>query len=295
MQYQPQNNQLLRNHRLREYTTWKIGGVAEYFYHPSSLNDLINLLSHWGESEITLLGGGSNILIRDGGIRGLVIHLINGINSIAMEDNIIIAEAGAGLRQLVAQCINHGMVDAAFMVGIPGSLGGALKMNAGAYGDCIWNHIKVVTTINHRGEIKTRAACEFTSGYRKIQGLEKNEWFIAAVLEFSPGNRNVARSLAQKNMQKRRLSQPQNLPSCGSVFRNPEGDYAARLIEISGLKGKTLGGARVSEKHANFIANFDHATSQDVENLMEEIIERVNKITGIVLVPEVHIIGEAAR
>lgn len=289
-------NKLLHNHKLLPYTSWKIGGIAEYFYRPSDLDDLINIMQTTNSEKITILGGGSNVLIRDGGISGLVIHLANTLNQITITNNRIIdAEAGISLRQLMKQCLDFGMAEAAFMAGIPGTLGGALTMNAGAHGDCIWNHIRTVTTINQMGEVKIKDATEFHSSYRRIDGLQSGEWFLAASLEFTPGDKNTAWAIARKHLWQRRQSQPLDLPSCGSVFRNPEGDYAARLIELSGFKGKILGGARVSEKHANFILNFNDASSNDVENLMEEIVERVRTNCGIILVPEVHTLGKSAK
>jgi UDP-N-acetylmuramate dehydrogenase len=288
-------DKLLHNHKLLPYTSWKIGGAAEYFYRPSGLDDLINLLKTTSSKfeKITILGGGSNVLIRDGGINGLVIHLANTLNQITITDNSIIdAEAGINFGQLMKKCLDLGMVEAAFMAGIPGTLGGALMMNAGAHDNCIWNHVRTVTTINQIGEIKIRDAAEFHSSYRKVDGLQSGEWFLAASLEFTPGDKNSAWTAARKHLWQRQQSQPLDLPSCGSVFCNPEGDYAARLIELCGFKGKILGGAQVSEKHANFILNFNGASSNDVENLMEEIIERVRINFGITLAPEVHVIGK---
>ena len=295
-------SKLLHNHQLLAYTSWKIGGAAEYFYHPSDLEDLVDLLKTINSEKIktTILGGGSNVLIRDGGISGLVIHLANTLNHIVITDNItnnktIDAGAGVSLGKLMKRCLDLGMAEAAFMAGIPGTLGGALRMNAGAHGNCIWNHTKTVTTINQTGEVKVRHATEFRSGYRKVSGLQEGEWLLAASLEFTAGDKNTAWATARKYLQQRRQSQPIGLPNCGSVFCNPEGDYAARLIELSGFKGKTLGGAQVSAKHANFILNINNASSNDVENLMEEIIERVRINFGITLHPEVHILGKPAE
>ncbi len=284
---------LLHNHPLAKHTSWKIGGPAEYFYRPVDTEDLIKLLNAWQDEPVTIIGAGTNILIRDQGIKGLVIHLRNSLNKLqALDENTIHSEAGVNLTYLVQKCTELGMIGATFMAGIPGTLGGALKMNAGAYGDAIWHYVKSVETINRHGQIKTRAATEFIASYRQIEGLAKNEWFISAELKFNSGEIEKAKQQMQTYIQKREKSQPLNLPSCGSVFRNPDGDYAARLIEVNGLKGKQIGGAKISEKHANFIVNCGNAKAADVESLMQEIVATVEKSNGIKLITEVHILGD---
>lgn len=292
MRYPLISGKLMNYHELSSYTTWKIGGPAEYFYYPTDLNDLIYFFKIWSKNKITVLGRGSNVLIRDGGINGLVICLDNNLNRLAMVNhNVIYAEAGITLADLVNHCTNLGMADAAFMVGIPGTLGGALRMNAGSYSSQIWDYVESVVTINDYGILTNRAAKEFTYYYRGIFGLNINEWFVAAKLKFEITSREKALSIAKNNLQKRKQSQPLDFPNCGSVFRNPPNLYAAKLIEDAGLKGKTIGGAKVSEKHANFIVNFDQATSCDVERLMELIINQVEKNYKITLIPEVQILG----
>jgi UDP-N-acetylmuramate dehydrogenase len=285
---------LLHNHPLAEHTSWKIGGPAEYFYRPLDTEDFVKLLQTWQDEPITVLGAGSNVLIRDRGIKGLVIYLRNSLNQLQLlDENSLRVESGVNLTHLVQKCAELGMIDAAFMAGIPGTLGGALKMNAGGYGNCIWQHIKTVETINRRGEIKLRAADEFMASYRQIKGLAKDEWFIAATLHFNRGAAEKAKEQIKTYIQKREKSQPLNLPSCGSVFRNPQGDYAARLIEASQLKGKQIGGAKISEKHANFIVNCGGATAADVEALIQEIVITVEKSSGIKLISEVDILGDS--
>lgn len=286
-------NKLHHNHSLAKYTSWKIGGPAEHFYQPVDLEDLALSLQTWQKDPITILGAATNVLIRDSGIKGLVIYLRNSLNNCQILDNLNLrVEAGVSIATLIKKCIDLGITDAAFMAGIPGTVGGALKMNAGAYGDSIWNYIQAVETINRQGEIKLRSANEFKIGYRKIDGLENNEWFVAAHLVFNRSTKEKAKQQVSAYLKKRENSQPLNLPSCGSVFRNPVGGYAARLIEKCGLKGKRIGGAQISEKHANFIVNLHHATAADVELLIQDIITTVQKSTGIKLFPEVHILGE---
>ena len=286
-------NKLQRNHPLAEYTSWKIGGPAEYFYRPMDLEDLVQIMRVWQEEPIMVLGAASNVLIRDAGIKGLVIYLRNSLTKFdELDDSNIRVEAGVELMHLVEKCVSLGMFDAAFMSGIPGTVGGALKMNAGAYGERIWNHIVAVETINHSGEIKLKQAKDFAVGYRQVDSLAKDEWFVAAQFNFTRGEVQAAKQQVQTYLQKRSKSQPLDFPSCGSVFRNPEGDYAARLIEACGLKGKQIGGARVSEKHANFIINCGNAIAVDVETLMQEIITKVESSSSVKLIPEVHILGD---
>lgn len=284
---------LYQNHLLAEYTSWKIGGVAEYFYEPVDLEDLRLLLQSWQEGPVTILGAATNVLIRDKGIKGLVIYLRNCLNGLNKIDNSTLrAEAGVGLARLLQKCMSLSMIDAAFMAGIPGTVGGALAMNAGACGDCIWKHIVAVETINRFGEIKLRPAEEFIANYRQVVGLGAEEWFVAATLFFARGDLQEMQRQISEHLQKRKSSQPLDLPSCGSVFRNPPGDYAARLIEAVELKGRQIGGAKVSEKHANFIVNCGKALASDVEALMQEIIFTVKQTYKVNLVPEVHILGE---
>ena len=284
---------LRQNHLLAEYTSWKIGGAAEYFYEPADLEDLNLLLQSWKQQPITILGAATNVLIRDRGIKGLVIYLRNCLNGLNELDAFTLrVEAGVGLARLLQKCLSLGMCDAVFMAGIPGTVGGALAMNAGANGDCIWNHVTCVETIDRFGEIKLRQAKEFIANYRQVIGLATEEWFVAAQLIFTRDNVQEMQVQVSECLQKRRNSQPLDLPSCGSVFRNPQGDYAARLIEVSGLKGKQIGGAKVSEKHANFIVNCGRASAVDVEALIQEIMLTVKLEHGVDLVHEVHILGE---
>ena len=292
MSFSKLKSELKRDHSLAEYTSWKIGGRAEYFYRPVDLEDLVELLANVGETPITILGAASNVLIRDSGISGLVVYLHDSLNKIQeLEKGNLHVEAGVKLMSLVQKCAELGVVSAAFLAGIPGTVGGALKMNAGAFGDSIWNYVEALETINRLGEIKTRPVEEFNASYRQVDGLEQDEWFLSAQLSFPRDDVKVAKEEIQKHLRKRSSSQPLNLPNCGSVFRNPQKDYAARLIEASGLKGRQIGGAKVSEKHANFIVNCGGAASSDVEKLIQEIIATVEKSSGVKLAPEVEILG----
>lgn len=305
---------LLQNHSLAKYTSWKIGGVADYFYQPADLQDLQLFLQESPVLPITVLGAGTNVLIPDDGIRGTVIYLRNCLNQAARNDentdnfhlneqspnnldsNLTLrVEAGISLSLLLKHCIDLGAIDAVFMSGIPGTIGGALAMNAGANGGSIWKHVKAVEVINQSGQIMTKDAKEFTASYRHVAGLENNTWFVAAHLNFNATkDQDKIEQAKQKSLeylQKRKNTQPLDLPNCGSVFRNPPDDYAARLIEASGFKGKQIGGAQVSTKHANFIVNQGGATAVDVLQLMQGIMLKVKQDHNIELIPEVRMVS----
>lgn len=280
------------NQSLALHTSWRVGGPAKYFYQPADLEDLVIFLQNLSAAErVVWLGGGSNVLIPDIGIDALVICVRNRLNKLQQLDDFTIrAEAGVSCARLVQLCVNQGMVDSAFLAGIPGTIGGALAMNAGAYGDDIWNHVIAVETINRAGEIKLKNADEFKADYRKVTGLEQDEWFVAGHLLFVRKDKEEATKLTHELLIKRKNSQPLDEFSCGSVFKNPPNDYAARLIEASGFKGKQIGGAKVSEKHANFIVNAGNATAEDIQTLIQEISQQVEQKFGVKLETEVHIL-----
>ncbi len=272
------------NHSLADYTALRIGGPARLFYQPDDLNDLIVFLQTLPQQEknIILLGSGSNVLIHDHGIDGVVIHTKN-LNRFE-ELNVSNFRAEAGL--LCAKLAKY----YPFLSGIPGTVGGALSMNAGAFGGEIWNYVVEVETINRNGNLTIRTPNDFKINYRNVI-CPDNEWFVAGKFIFNKNgiskNKQVIRNLTAK----RAVSQPIGELTCGSVFRNPPGDYAARLIESCGLKGKRIGDAEVSCKHANFIINRDKATAEDVENLINYIKDQVKKQTGIDLLLEVKILS----
>ena len=280
---------------MSKHTSWRVGGPAETFFVPNSLEDL-SLFLHELNEEIPVFwfGVGTNLLVRDGGIHGVVISASRILRELERPEHYLV-RAGAGLpcTQLARQCIRWGLGPSEFFAGIPGTIGGALAMNAGAHGGETWERVESVRTIDRDGEIHERAPAEYTVGYRSVTG-PKNEWFIEAVLRFEEG---VEPSLEDMNsmLERRKKTQPLGLPSCGSVFRNPPGDHAARLIEAAGLKGFSIGGAEVSEKHANFIINSDNATATDIEELIEHVRQTVIEVHGIELVHEVRIVGEVAQ
>lgn len=287
------NGKLLLNEPLARYTSWRVGGRADQFYIPAGLDDLRSFLHSLDVSEpITFIGLGSNLLVRDGGVRGTVVLMHNVLTGLKMEGDLVYAESGVTCAKLAKFCAKEAKQGGEFFAGIPGTVGGALAMNAGCYGSETWNVVKRVTTINRRGELHTRDANEFVPSYRHIAMPVVDEWFVAAWLSLQEGDAHEATQKIKTLLAKRLASQPLNLPSAGSTFRNPEGDYAARLIEASGLKGYIIGGAQVSEKHANFIVNIGGATALDIELLIKHMRDTVLEKQGVALQQEVKVLGE---
>ena len=286
---------LLLNEPLARYTSWRVGGVADRLYIPVGLEDLCHFLQSLDVAEsVHFIGLGSNLLIRDGGIRGTVVLMHNVLTKLQVEDDFVYVEAGVTCAKLAKFCAKAAKQGAEFFAGIPGTLGGALAMNAGCYGSETWETVRRVTTINRHGALHTRDASEFVATYRHVQMPLNDEWFIAAWLALEMGNAEDSK-LKIKNLLAKRLSaQPLNMPSAGSTFRNPEGDYAARLIEASGLKGYIMGGAQVSEKHANFIVNIGGANALDIELLIKHMRDTVLEKHGVALQQEVKVMGEYA-
>jgi len=287
--------ELLRDEPMSRHTSWRAGGPAELFFIPSSVEDLqIFLRELDAEIPIFWLGVGSNLLVRDGGIRGVVISATAILKKLErIETYLVRAGSGVPCTQLARQCIRWGLGPSEFFAGIPGTVGGALTMNAGAHGGETWERVESVRTIDRTGEIHQRSPAEYSVGYRSVTG-PTNEWFLEATFRFEPG---VTASMeAMKEMlERRKATQPLGLPSCGSVFRNPPGDHAARLIEAAGLKGYRIGGAEVSPKHANFIINTGNATATDIEELIEHVRQTVIEQHGVELRHEVRIVGEVAQ
>lgn len=282
------------NEPMSKHTSWRVGGPAETFFIPSSLENLAEFL-HELHSAIPVFwfGVGSNLLVRDGGIPGVVISAARILKDLErIEPYAVRAGSGLPCTQLARQCIRWEIGPSEFFAGIPGTVGGALAMNAGAHGGETWERVESVRTIDRNGVINERAPSEYTVGYRSVTG-PSDEWFIEATFRFDP---EVTPSMDTLNdmLDRRKETQPLGLPSCGSVFRNPPGDHAARLIETAGLKGFSIGGAEVSEKHANFIINRDSATATDVEELIEHVRHAVLEAHGIELVHEVRIVGEVS-
>jgi len=290
-----QGRGVLRDEPMAKHTSWRVGGPADVFYRPTSIAELKAFLGSLPpRMPVTWFGLGSNLLVRDGGIRGAVICTSGMPREIERLDaQRVRAGAGAPCATLARRCARWGLGPAAFFAGIPGTVGGALAMNAGAYGGETWDRVEGVQTIDRGGGVKDRGRSEFTVGYRTVAGAA-DEWFLNATFRLEPGRETEAATM-KGLLDKRSASQPLGRPSAGSVFRNPPGDYAGRLIEDAGLKGASKGGAMVSDKHANFIINAGNATARDIEELIAEIRARVRASSGVDLELEVRVLGEAAE
>lgn len=285
---------LLKNEPLAKYTSWRVGGPAEQMYLPENKQDLIDFLTALPEHEnIFWLGLGSNLLIQDGGIKGTVINTRGRLKEMQLIDSTkVYVEAGVPCAHVARFCTDLELTGAEFLAGIPGTMGGALKMNAGAFGAETWNIVGSVEMINANGEVTSRETDHFDVTYRAVKGME-DEWFLSVVLRLKKGEARISQQKIKGLLAQRSLTQPTNKPTCGSVFKNPPGDYAARLIEACDLKGYQLGGACVSKKHANFIENTGQATAADIEKLIEYIQQQVKQKHSVNLQTEVCKVGVA--
>jgi UDP-N-acetylmuramate dehydrogenase len=268
--------------------------VARQYVQVETLEALASFIATLPEDEeILWMGLGSNTLVRDGGFNGTVIATQGVMTQLELlDETTIYVGAGVAGAKIARFCHRNNLSGADFFAGIPGLLGGALAMNAGAFGGETWPLVIEVETMNRKGEIKKRLADEFEYSYRHVEGLE-DEWFVSATLQLSKHGEDNKTIDIKQLLAKRSATQPTGVASCGSVFRNPEGFYAAQLIEECGLKGKRIGGAVVSEKHANFIINDNNAKAADIESLISFIQKTVADEHGVLLQPEVRIVGES--
>jgi UDP-N-acetylmuramate dehydrogenase len=278
---------------LSRHTTWRVGGPASRYYRPADREDLLSFLRQLDPQEpLFWLGLGSNLLVRDGGFDGTVIATQGCLSEMKWLDaDHLYAEVGVACAKIARTVARMGRCGVEFLAGIPGTLGGALAMNAGAFGGETWNRVAQVETVDRFGQVRRRKPMDFEIGYRHVVG-EPGEWFLSAELLLQGGDVDATQREIKRLLERRAATQPTKQPSCGSVFRNPPGDHAARLIESVGLKGWQMGGAQVSDKHANFIINTGDASAADIEALIALIQEVVEQKTGVKLVTEVHRIGE---
>lgn len=278
---------------LARHTSWRVGGPARTYYEPADLEDLAAFLRELPADEPLLwLGLGSNLLVRDGGFPGTVISTAGVLAELTqLDEHTVRAQAGVTCAKLARFCAQRDLVDAEFFAGIPGTVGGALAMNAGAFGGETWPLVVNVETMDRFGEVRVRTPQDFKIAYRSVQGPE-GEWFVAGYFRLRSGDGAASAQRVKELLEKRNQTQPTNQPSGGSTFRNPPGDHAGRLIEAAGLKGRCRGGACVSPKHANFIVNTGAATAADIEGLMNEVKQAVKQVHGVELTAEVHIVGE---
>src|ERR1700691_4277268 len=274
------------------HTSWRAGGPADMFFLPRDIEDLSAFLRvlpahvpvYWG---------------RVGSIRGVVVAAAGAFTRIERRSQSrVYCQASVPCARIARACSNWGLAQAEFFGGIPGTLGGALAMNAGAFGDETWRHVCSVETIDRRGHRHTRQAQEYRVGYRQVEpppstlSAGNEEWFVSAELQFETLGAETRTSSVRSLTERRKQTQPLGQWSCGSVFKNPPGDHAARLIEASGLKGYRIGDAIVSDKHANFIINEGHATATELEQLIRHVQRTVERMHGVVLETEVRIVGE---
>ncbi|MBL4711915.1 MAG: UDP-N-acetylmuramate dehydrogenase [Gammaproteobacteria bacterium] len=290
---------IIDNEPMSRHTSWRAGGVARRYVQAQSLSALAAFIASLPENEKLLwLGLGSNTLVRDGGFNGTVVATEGVMKQLErLDDTTVYVGAGVACAKLARFCAKHDLEGAAFFAGIPGLIGGALAMNAGAFGGETWPLVSAVETLNRKGEILKHDASDFDYGYRHVTG-PVDEWFVSATLKLNKKNIDTQ---ADKNntidirqlLAKRAASQPTGVASCGSVFRNPQGQQAAQLIETCELKGKRIGGAIVSEKHANFIINENNATALDIESLINLVQQTVEEVHGVALQREVRIVGDA--
>jgi UDP-N-acetylmuramate dehydrogenase len=288
---------LLLNEPMSRHTSWRVGGPADRFYVPADLDDLALFLRTVPAGEaLHWVGLGSNLLVRDGGVRGTVIMTSGALNGLSVvSDDSFRAEAGVACAKAARFSVSHGLVGAEFLAGIPGTIGGALAMNAGAFGGETWNIVAAVETLDRHGERRIRPPSDYRVSYRHVEGplgTTESEWFVAGHFRLAKGEASKAKTLIKSLLAKRGATQPTQLPNAGSVFKNPPNDFAARLIEASGLKGVREGRASVSDMHANFIVNNGGARAADIERLIQSVQAEVERRHGVHLETEVRVIGE---
>ncbi len=287
--------ELKLNEPMARHTTWRAGGCAEYFYSPAGKQDLIRCLQQIPENmRVYWVGMGSNLLVRDGGLSGLVICTLRCMNRIAKQgSHHLYAESGASSARVARSAIDYELSGVEFLAGIPGSIGGALAMNAGAYGKQTWDWVQSAEVIDRSGRLSRLNPDQIETGYRKV-ALPKDNWFLSAVFDLQPSISIKDKERLDALLNKRRQTQPIQTANAGSVFKNPQSDYAARLVESVGLKGERCGGAVISQQHANFIINQDNASASDIETLIKLAHDRVKLAFGIDLETEVRIVGVTA-
>ena len=286
---------------MRRHTSWRAGGPADRCYTPADLEDLsVFLRSVPNDEPLMFVGLGSNLLVRDGGLRGTVIFTHPALGTLELLDvddhQEIYVQTGVASPKVARFAAMHGFEGGEFLTGIPGTIGGALAMNAGCYGTETWDVVTQVVTIDRAGHIRTRGTDDYKIGYRSVVPVfENEEFFTGARFRFAPGDGDRSRRRIKALLQRRISTQPLEIPNAGSVFRNPPGDHAAPLIESCGLKGYRQGGAVVSPKHANFIVNSGEASARDIESLIEHVRAAVKDKHGVELQREVRIVGEEAE
>jgi len=281
-------NDIHESFSLQRLNTWRVGGSAECLFEPRSIQAITDVFKILPDVPITWLGLGSNVLLSDSGMPGLVIVTQGGLSQLSHDGALFFAEAGVPCAKLARYAARQGFEKGEFFAGIPGTVGGALAMNAGAFGSETWLHVADVMCINRQGECIRRTPQDFQISYRKALG-HPNEWFVSAQFRLQVGDTHVAQEKIRALLAQRKETQPTGEHTCGSVFKNPPGNYAGKLIEACGLKGYAIGDAVVSPKHANFIVNQGKARAEDIVQLIQYIQQTVYEQAGVRLEPEVKI------
>ena len=288
------SDNVYRNEPMKKHTTFRIGGPADYYLCPHSAKEIQKVVEICRKEKIPyfILGNGSNLLVSDKGYRGAVIQLWKNVSDIRVDGCLIEAKAGASLAKIAAQALEEGLTGMEFAAGIPGTLGGAVVMNAGAYGGEMKDILKEALVMDEEGKTFTLEKENLKLGYRTSIVKEKGYIVLAATLELKPGNREEIRKLMEDLKQRRAEKQPLDMPSAGSTFKRPEGYFAGKLIMDAGLRGFSVGGAQISEKHCGFVVNTGEASASDVLNLIREVQKRVRENSGVELETEVKFLGE---
>ena len=285
--------ELILNAPMKKYTTWKIGGPADCLLLPKDAADIAEALRFAKDEGIPcrVIGNGSNLLVLDGGIEGMVIRIGENMSSYTVDGTLLTAQSGCILARMARETAKQGFAGIEWAAGIPASMGGAAYMNAGAYGHCFYETLEAVEAVEQNGDIRRISAEELSSGYRHTSLMENGAVVTKVMVRLRYGDKEALMASVEETLRSRREKQPLDLPSAGSVFKNPEGSHAGYLVELSGLRGKRIGNAQVSEKHGNFIVNLGDCTAKDVLALIEEVRAEVKKQQGYDLETEVLMIG----
>ena len=285
---------VLKNEPMSRHTTFRVGGNADYYVMPPSVESIQRLIALCKKENVSfyIIGNGSNVLVSDSGYRGVIIEVCRAMNQIQVEGTKIRVQAGALLSKVANEALKNSLTGFEFAAGIPGTLGGAVVMNAGAYGGEMKDVICQATVVTKEGELLTLKAEELELGYRTSIIKRKDYIVVEAVLSLKEGNQDQIKEYMDDLKNRRTTKQPLEYPSAGSTFKRPEGYFAGKLIEDAGLRGFTVGGAQVSEKHCGFVINKDHATAKDIFDLINQVSERVKENSGVDLEPEVKKLGD---
>lgn len=285
---------VLTDEPLKNHVTFRVGGAADYFVSPESAEEVqkIILLCKEAGMPYYILGNGSNLLVSDQGYRGVIIQIYKSMSEISVKGEFVTAQAGALLSAIAAKAAGESLAGFEFASGIPGTIGGAAVMNAGAYGGEMKDVLEQVTVLTKEGELLTIPREELDMGYRTSKVVKNQYIVLEAVIHLAHGEQEKIREKMNELKEKRTTKQPLEYPSAGSTFKRPEGYFAGKLIEEAGLRGFQVGGAQVSEKHCGFVINKDNATAAEVRELIRQVSERVKANSGVTLEPEVKMLGE---